>query len=112
MRYQHRRMVFSGILFAVAMLVTMGAISGQHAEFIPNGTLLRNPNGASETFSTVAGGIDETGPFFQNMGTNGRTCASCHLPGEGMSISAAGVQERFAITRGQDPIFRTVDGSN
>jgi cytochrome c peroxidase len=112
MRYQHRRMVFSGILFAVAMLVTMGAIGGQHAEFIPNGTLLRNPNGASETFSTVAGGIDETGPFFQNMGTNGRTCASCHLPGEGMSISAAGVQERFAITRGQDPIFRTVDGSN
>ncbi len=109
---QYKRTVITGILFAVAMLVTMGAISGQHSEFIPNGTLLRNPNGASETFSTVAGGIDETGPFFQNMGTNGRTCASCHQPSEGMSISAAGVQERFAITRGQDPIFRTVDGSN
>jgi hypothetical protein len=46
------------------------------------------------------------------MGSNGRTCASCHVPGEGMSISAAGVQQRFAITAGQDPIFRTVDGSN
>jgi hypothetical protein len=97
---------------AAAMLVAMSATSGQQATFIPNGTLFPNPNGASETFSTVAGGIDETGPFFQNMGTNGRTCASCHLPGEGMSISAAGVRQRFVTTGGQDPIFRTVDGSN
>jgi cytochrome c peroxidase len=112
LRYQRKRVVISGILFVVAMLVAIGAISSQQTNFIPNGTLLRNPSGASETFSTTAGGIDETGPFFQSMGTNGRTCASCHLPSEGMSISAAGVRERFAITRGQDPIFRTVDGSN
>jgi cytochrome c peroxidase len=96
----------------VAMLVAMGAIGRQQATFIPNGTFFANPGGASETFSTVVGGIDETGPFFQNMGSNGRTCASCHVPGEGMSISAAGVQQRFAVTGGQDPIFRTVDGSN
>ena len=29
-----------------------------------------------------------------------------------MSISAADVQLRFLLTQGQDPIFRTVDGSN
>jgi len=111
-RCQYKRAGISAILFAAAMLVAMCATSSQQINFIRNGTLLGNPNGASETYSTVAGGIDETGPFFQNMGTNGRTCASCHQPSEGMSISAAGVQERFAITRGQDPIFRTVDGSN
>jgi cytochrome c peroxidase len=111
-RYQYKRTAITGILFAVAMLVALGATSSQPTNFIRNGTLLGNSNGASETYSTIAGGIDETGPFFQNMGTNGRTCASCHQPDQGMSISAAGVQERFAITRGQDPIFRTVDGSN
>jgi len=111
-RYQYKRTVITGILFAVAMLVAMGATSSQQVSFIPNGTFLPNPGGASETYSTVAGGIDETGPFFQNLGTNGRTCASCHQPAEGMSISAAGVQQRFATTHGQDPIFRTVDGSN
>jgi len=29
-----------------------------------------------------------------------------------MSVSAAHVQQRFSLTQGQDPIFRTVDGSN
>jgi cytochrome c peroxidase len=104
-RYQYKRIVVSGILFAVAMLVAMGAVSRQPLNFIPNGTPLRNPGGASETYSTIAGGIDETG-------TNGRSCATCHQPSDGMSIAAEEVQERFFMTRGRDPIFRTVDGSN
>jgi cytochrome c peroxidase len=112
MGHRYKQVAISGGLFVVAMLMAMGATSTQQVTFIPNGTFFANPGGASETYSAMAGGIDETGPFFQNMGSNGRTCASCHLPGEGMSISAAGVQQRFAITLGQDPIFRTVDGSN
>ncbi|HTG27333.1 MAG TPA: hypothetical protein VK818_03840 [Methylomirabilota bacterium] len=111
-RYQFKPTLITGILFAVAMLVAMGATSSQQVSFIPNGTFFPNPGGASETYSTVAGGIDESGPFFQSMGSNGRTCASCHQPDEGMSISSAGVLQRFAVTHGQDPIFRTVDGSN
>ena len=53
-----------------------------------------------------------TGAFFQSLGTNGRSCASCHLPTEGWSVSAAEVQLRFLLTQGLDPIFRTNDGSN
>jgi cytochrome c peroxidase len=111
-RDQYKRVVISGILFAVAMLIATGAISRQAINFIPNGTPLRNPGGASETYSTIGGGIDQTGPFFQSLGTNGRSCASCHQPSDGMSIAAEEVQERFLMTRGRDPIFRTVDGSN
>jgi len=29
-----------------------------------------------------------------------------------MSVSAGDVQQRFLLTQGNDPIFRTVDGSN
>src|SRR4051812_44995334 len=87
----------------------MGAAKGR---FISNGTYFLNPNGASQTISTAAGGIDTTGPFFQSLGTNGRSCAFCHQPSEGMSISAAGVALRFTLTGGADPIFRTNDGSN
>jgi cytochrome c peroxidase len=68
--------------------------------------------GASQTYSTIGGGIDQTGPFFQSLGTNGRSCGSCHQPSDGMSVSAASVQARFVLTQGLDPIFRTVDGSN
>jgi cytochrome c peroxidase len=81
-------------------------------DFLSNRTLFPNPGGTSRTYSTTGGGIDLTGPFFQSLGTNGRSCATCHQPGDGMSVSAAHIQERFEMTRGLDPIFRTVDGSN
>jgi hypothetical protein len=80
--------------------------------FIPNGVFLPNPRGASETYSTSRGGIDLTGPFFESMGSNGRSCATCHQPSDGMSVSAANVQQRFVLTQGLDPIFRANDGSN
>jgi len=56
--------------------------------------------------------MDLSGPFFQSLGTNGRSCASCHRPAQGWSISADEVRLRFELTRGLDPIFRTNDGSN
>src|SRR5712672_1845180 len=46
------------------------------------------------------------------MGTNGRSCATCHQPSDAMSVAAANIQQRFDQTQGMDPIFRTVDGSN
>ncbi|HEY6346912.1 MAG TPA: hypothetical protein VIY49_35940 [Bryobacteraceae bacterium] len=80
--------------------------------FIPNGTSFLNLGGTSQTYSIVGGGIDETGLFFQSLGTNGRSCASCHQPSDGMSVSAVNVSLRFLVSQGLDPIFRTVDGSN
>ena len=112
---RNRRRVFSAALVAVAMLVEIAAVNGQFpsiAKFIRNGILFPNPNGASETYSTNSGGIDLTGPFFQSMGTNGRSCGTCHQPSDGMSVSATNVDLRFLLTQGTDPIFRPVDGSN
>ena len=86
-------------------------LDGQDSSFVPNGALFPNPGGTSSTLSTT-GAIDLTGPFFQSLGTNGRSCGSCHQPSDGMSVSAAHVQQRFDATSGLDPIFRTVDGSN
>jgi cytochrome c peroxidase len=50
-------------------------------------------------------------PFFQNLGTNGRTCFTCHEPQNGWTVSAASVQARFFASFGADPIFRLVDGA-
>jgi cytochrome c peroxidase len=109
---QHGRFILCAVFLAVATLVAFVGVSGQQFTFIPNGTFFANPGGASETYSTTSGGIDLTGPFFQSMGTNGRSCATCHQPSDAMSVAAAHVQQRFSQTQGQDPIFRTVDGSN
>jgi len=92
------------------LMVAVG--SGQQGPtFVPNGTRFPNPAGTSSTYSTT-GSIDMTGPFFQSLGTNGRTCGTCHQPSDGMSVSAIHIQKRFEVTGGLDPIFRTVDGSN
>jgi hypothetical protein len=79
--------------------------------FLPNLYPFQDPPGKFQTFSTN-GKVDLTGPFFQDLGTNGRTCASCHQPGEAWSVSAAGVAQRFEASQGLDPIFRPNDGSN
>ena len=71
----------------------------------------RNPSGAAATFNT-AGAIDPTNPFFQSLGANGRSCATCHQAKEGWTITPHGVRERFEATRGTDPIFRLNDGAN
>jgi cytochrome c peroxidase len=69
---------------------------------------------ASGQFRTLNlnGEIDLDNPFFQDLGTNGRRCVSCHQPSTAWTITPANVQTRFAITRGTDPIFTNNDGSN
>jgi hypothetical protein len=78
---------------------------------IPNNIPLKNASGAHATFSTT-GALDLSNEFFQNLGTNGRRCSTCHVPEDGWTITPADVQQRFAKTNGTDPIFRTNDGSN
>jgi len=104
-------MKYKSVYIAMLSLVSPAAIGQLVHESIPNGRPFPNPSGASSTYST-SGKIDLTGPFFQSMGSNGRSCGSCHQPSDGMSVSAAHIQERFDRSEGLDPIFRTVDGSN
>lgn len=71
-----------------------------------------NPSGLAATYNTNGNGqIDTSGPFFQSLGSNGRSCFSCHRPDQGWSISAGNTSLLFALTRGTDPLFRTVDGA-
>ena len=51
----------------------------------------RDASGVITTLS-VKGPIDSQGAFFQSLGTNGRSCATCHVASQAMSISAAGIQ--------------------
>ena len=97
----------------IAVLIT-GLIVGLStgAQSLPNKTPFPNGSGFLETYNIKNAPISLTGAFFQSLGTNGRSCSSCHLPGEGWSVSAIEVQVRFLLTRGLDPIFRTNDGSN
>jgi hypothetical protein len=72
-------------------------------DFDPSGVLATaQPGGPTQTSQNA---------FFANLGTNNRTCFSCHQPQNGWGVSAASVQGRFYASYGNDPIFRLVDGA-
>ena len=66
--------------------------------------------GFSGTYSNT-GSVDLSGPFFQSLGTNGRSCGTCHQPNNAFGLSAVDAQVRYFISRGKDPLFAQIDGS-
>jgi cytochrome c peroxidase len=56
--------------------------------------------------------VDGSNAFFRELGTNGRTCATCHRAAQGWSITPSELRDRFERTDGLDPVFRANDGSN
>lgn len=103
-------------LLAVAGLLISGltACGGTGSGGTPPPTTFQqtspDPSGTLETFSHTK--IDSSSPFFSPLGTNGRTCHSCHVAGDGWSINPTDLQQRFQSTQGTDPVFRPVDGAN
>jgi len=72
---------------------------------------IANPEGKVQTYS-AAGPIKRDHVFFQELGSNGRSCVTCHHPGEGWSVTPAAIQKSFKKSAGTDPLFRTNDGSS
>lgn len=70
-----------------------------------------NATGISRTITTQRS-FDTTNPFFQPLGTNGRSCASCHAISEGFNMNPEFAQSLFDLTEGLDPLFAKVDGAN
>jgi hypothetical protein len=77
---------------------------------------------ATGVFTTVSahGSIDLDNEFFQDLGSNGRRCVSCHVPTVGWTITPHQLQRVFDLTDGGafddgfglGAVFRTNDGAN
>jgi hypothetical protein len=67
--------------------------------------------GIMGTYS-VNGRVDKHNEFFQSLGTNGRSCSTCHVAEEAMSFTPAHARHLFEQTGGADPLFASVDGAN
>ncbi len=70
-----------------------------------------DPTGFEATYNT-ASPIDKTNPFFLSLGTNGRSCSTCHLSSDAFGLSVTSVRRHFARSHGNDPLFASVDGAN
>ena len=96
---------FVGLLLCVA--VSLFATGSRIKNLQP----FRDPTGYVATFNT-GGNIDESTTFFQQLGTNGRTCATCHQADQAFGLDLAHVQQLFLQTKGEDPLFAPIDGAN
>ena len=104
-------LALAAVLIAVSVHATPATDDAARRADQAGPLLAPNPSGMAATFNT-AGRIDQSNPFFQSLGSNGRSCASCHQAGEGWTITPRGVRERFRESHGTDPIFRLNDGAN
>ena len=113
--YQGLRSAAYAVLAALAAAMFGGvALTGPAAADPPVAAGLQafpDPSGVIATLN-VNGRTDTSNPFFQSLGTNGRSCATCHVTSQALSISAADVRARFEQTHGRDPLFAPVDGAN
>ena len=108
----HPRRLAPALAAAIACGALLAAESHSQAdESLGSQLTFANPSGVHRTITT-AGSFDTDNPFFQDLGGNGRTCASCHQPAQGWTITPGEVRQRFEATGGLDPIFRNNDGSN
>ncbi len=108
------KLIRVGLLFIVASCAQQ-----------PNGTTDAGPVAAPPTndagqpigiadltgYGDSAYAPDPANPFFVSLGTNDRSCATCHDVATGWSITPAGLKARFTASQGLDPIFRVVDGA-
>src|SRR5262249_37910289 len=78
---------------------------------IPKLEVDADPSGSVATFQPGGATNTNSNAFFRDLGTNGRTCFTCHQPQDGWTISASSARARFDASAGQDPLFRLVDGA-
>ena len=69
---------------------------------LPGELEARNEHGVASSYSP-AGPIDQSNPFFQPLGSNDRSCVTCHDPRSGWNISRDLARRLFRRTDGLLP---------
>ena len=87
------------------------AIASSSTQFVPLFEQFTDSEGRFANLN-LGGPTDTTkNAFFQDLGTNGRRCVTCHQANDAWSVTPLHIQARFEASSGTDPIFRTNDGS-
>jgi cytochrome c peroxidase len=96
---------FAAVVF---IMLVSAALGGQKIHL---GMPTPNGSGVAQTLMDGDELVAADEPFFQSLGSNGRSCVTCHAPKQGWSLEPADVQRRFEASAGRDPLFRPVDGA-
>jgi cytochrome c peroxidase len=103
----------AGLIVLAAAVATKGIAQEQASNdaSFPKTFSQVNANGLSATASS-RGFVDLADQYFHAQGSNGRNCATCHLPQSAWSITPDTILMLFAQTGGTHPIFNALDADN
>jgi cytochrome c peroxidase len=109
-----RRLLGLAVVACAGGTAALLAVPGRPATAAPADSRMFDFDNAAGQVRTIDanGTLDLDNPFFQPLGTNGRSCFTCHQPQDAWSITPESVQARLVSSAGMDPIFRNNDGSN
>lgn len=102
------------LLTTIALVLGAGAVlaiaEGTNL-IVPRFQEFSDPEGRFANFNQGGPTDISKNAFFQDLGTNGRRCVTCHQASDAWSVTPTHIQARFRATGGTDPIFRPNDGS-
>jgi cytochrome c peroxidase len=95
----------------LSVLCVAGQLHAEPALTRPGLTVGIDSTGLVGTYK-IDGRIDKHTEFFQSLGSNGRSCSTCHIAEQAMSLTPIHAQRLYEQSRGADPLFASVDGAN
>ncbi|HTZ48964.1 MAG TPA: hypothetical protein VMH20_15335 [Verrucomicrobiae bacterium] len=95
---------------SVPLLPTI--LSGKVPATLPQMSTTLDNTGQTTTYFPGGAVTTANEAFFQSLGTNGRTCFSCHQPQNNWSITPTTLLATYVATLGKDPVFAPVDGAD
>src|SRR5262249_20727901 len=98
----NRKILGTGVVVCTSVMVGVlgwaGRPAGAHEA--ERGVLTSEDDSGRLRTIDVNGDLDLTNPFFKDLGTNGRTCFSCHRPDQGWTVTPEEIRKRFQDTNG------------
>jgi cytochrome c peroxidase len=101
--------VVCALLLAAALVCGSGPVD---ADSSTSGLLPADNHAGTVASAHTTGVIDFSNPFFQPLGTNPHTCATCHDPTAGWTLTPTFVRQKSDRSDGLDPLFNLVDNGN
>ncbi len=71
-----------------------------------------DPTGTIATYQPAGPTVTAGNAYFTSLGSNGRTCFTCHQPQNDWAMNPSSAMAIFMATKGADPLFAPVDGAN
>jgi len=86
-------------------------LSGTIPASIPTPLSFQDASGTITSYQPNGATATSNNGFFSPLGSNGRTCFTCHQPQDGWALTPQSVVATYSLTHGNTPLFQAIDSA-